>query len=322
MEWIKNAWSSILSLLPWIVAVMVIRIIAIKRINSKIDTLSKVENRENENDYVIKEFRGIGGLFLIATIFLLGLLLFAFIDGQANLFIVFVLGFFIVITGTCTLHLFLWRVSVHGDLIEHRSLLGITKHYNFKDITKGIYKENETLEVYIDDKKICAFDKNVDSTMFEYGMRKRNIPIEEKSNFEKGVCIVKPQSVYYVMPGLFSLAFIGCSLAVTIEAKEIIVDSLVMLTFAIIPGVLFLEFISDKVIIQGEWLYRKKFLRKTYKIKLSEITNIKREKSLFKENLVLYEGKKRIAMIWTKNKNINWLQAKISNERKMKSTVK
>ena len=30
MEWIKNAWSSILSLLPWIVAVMVIRIIAIK----------------------------------------------------------------------------------------------------------------------------------------------------------------------------------------------------------------------------------------------------------------------------------------------------
>ncbi|HBH3443523.1 TPA: hypothetical protein KSJ73_001778 [Clostridioides difficile] len=95
-----------------------------------------------------------------------------------------------------------------------------------------------------------------------------------------------------------------------------------MLIFAIIPGVLFLEFISDKVIIQGEWLYRKKFLRKTYKIKLSEITNIKREKSLFKENLVLYEGKKKIATIWTKNKNINWLQAKISNERKMTSKVK
>lgn len=153
--------------------------------------------------------------------------------------------------------------------------------------------------------------------MFEYDMRKRNIPIEVKSTR-----IVRPQSVYYVMPALFSLAFIGCSLAVTIEAKEVIMDSLIMLIFAIISGALFLVFVSDKVIIQEKWLYRKKFLRKTSKIKLSEITNIKREKSLFKENLVLYEGKKRITTIWTKNKNINWLQAKILAERKIKNRIK
>ena len=101
--------------------------------------MEQTKNSENEKDYVIKEFCGIGGLFLVATIFLSGLLLFAFIDGQATLFIVFVLSFFIVITGACTLHLFLWRVSVRGALIECRSLFGITKCYNFKDITKKVY---------------------------------------------------------------------------------------------------------------------------------------------------------------------------------------
>lgn len=303
-------------------AVIAIKIMTTKVINSKMNSLSKVENRENENDYVIKEFRGIGVLFLIATIFLIGLLLFAFIDGQANFFIIVILGFLIVITGICTLHLFLWRVLVRGDLIYCRSLFGITKCYNFKDVTKGIYKENGTLEIYADNKKICAFDKNVDSIMFEYGMRKRKIPIEENLNFEKETCIVRPQRVYYVMPGLFSLAFMVCSLAVAIECKEIVIDSLVMLIFSIISGVLFLKFFSDKVVIQEKWLYRKKFLRKTYKIKLSEITKTKREKRFFKENLVLYEGEKRIVEIWTKNKNVNWLQAKILNERKMKNTTK
>ena len=318
MDWLKNMGDSFVSLLPWIVAVIVIKVIATKKIHSRIEALNTIEEGENDENYGIKELRGIGILFLVATLFFTGLLMFAFIDGQSNVFIVLILSVFIITSGISTLYLFIWRVSVHGDLIEHRSFLGIKKIYNFKDITKGIYRKNGTLEVYVGDKKICIFDENVDATMFEYGMRKRNIPIEERMECEGEKYIIRPKKVYFIMPGLFFLAFIGCSIAVTFEAGKIIIDSLVMLMFACIAGTLFGEFISDKTIVQEGCLYRKKFLRKTYKIKLSEITSMERKRGLVKEYLILYRNGKKIAAIWTKNENINWLQAKILEEKKKK----
>ncbi|MBS5053141.1 MAG: hypothetical protein KHZ49_13525 [Clostridiales bacterium] len=72
----------------------------------------------------------------------------------------------------------------------------------------------------------------------------------------------------------------------------------------------------DKVIIQEECLYRKKFLKKTYTVKLSEITGMERKRGIIKEYLILYKNGKKIASIWTKNENINWLQAKILEEKK------
>ncbi len=51
-------------------------------------------------------------------IFFSGLLLYGFIDGQADFSVIVAYGILIAFSGICTLHLFLWRVKVNHDVIE------------------------------------------------------------------------------------------------------------------------------------------------------------------------------------------------------------
>jgi len=57
----------------------------------------------------------------------------------------------------------------------------------------------------------------------------------------------------------------------------------------------------DKTIVKDGWLYRNGFLRKNCKIRLTDITQMKRKKNLFGEALILYKNQKKIAKISARN---------------------
>ena len=46
----------------------------------------------------------------------------------------------------------------------------------------------------------------------------------------------------------------------------------------------------DKTIVKDGWLYRNGFLRKNCKIRLTDITQMKRKKNLFGEALILHKN--------------------------------
>ena len=60
----------------------------------------------------------------------------------------------------------------------------------------------------------------------------------------------------------------------------------------------------DKTIVKDGWLYRNGFLRKNCKIRLTDITQMK-----------------RIAKISARNRNVDWLQVKIAEIKKDKKKL-
>ena len=249
------------------------------------------EKNIDENNYSIQEEGWLGILFLVGTIFFSGLLLYGFIDGQADFSVIVAYGILIAFSGICTLHLFLWRVKVNHDVIEYRSFFG-KKYYKFSDITRSVHKENGTLEIYAGDKIIFKFDENISASLFANSLSKHKISQETWLSCRDKKCIIRPKESHYVLPGIFFL-----------------------------PGGIFFYFLMDKTIVKDGWLYRNGFLRKNCKIRLTDITQMKRKKNLFGEALILYKNQKKIAKISARNRNVDWLQVKIAEIKKDKKKL-
>lgn len=308
----------ILSILPWVAALLVIRTIKIKKINRELKTLEQLEEKNiDENNYSIQEERWLGILFLVGTIFFSGLLLYGFIDGQADFSVIVAYGILIAFSGICTLHLFLWRVKVNHDVIEYRSLFG-KKYYKFSDITRSVHTENGALEIYAGEKKIFKFDENISTSLFENSLSKHKISQETWLGCRDKECIIRPKEIHYVLPGIFFLYLVYNSVILVSNAKE---TAFVFLLFSLVPGSIFFYFLMDKTIVRDGWLYRNRFLRKNCKIRLTDITQMKRKKNLFGETLILYKNQKKIAKISARNRNVDWLQVKIAEVKKDKKKL-
>ena len=78
------------------------------------------------------------------------------------------------------------------------------------------------------------------------------------------------------------------------NAKE---TAFVFLLFSLVPGGIFFYFLMDKTIVKDGWLYRNGFLRKNCKIRLTDITQMKRKR------------------------NVDWLQVKIAEIKKDKKKL-
>ena len=309
----------ILSILPWVAALLVIRAIKIKKINRELKTLEQLEEKNiDENNYIIQEEGWLGILFLVGTIFFSLLLLYGFIDGQATFSVILAYGILIAFSGICTIHLFLWRVKVNHDVIEYRSLFG-KKYYKFSDITRSVHKENGALEIYAGDKKIFKFDENISTSLFENSLYKHKILQETWLGCRDKECIIRPKESHYVLPGIFFLYLVYNSVILISDAKE---TAFVFLLFSLVPvGIIFYS-LMDKTIVRDGWLYRNGFLRKNCKIKLTDITRVERRKNLFGETLILYKDQKKIARISARNRNVDWLQVKIAEIKKEKKKLK
>lgn len=308
----------ILSILPWVAALLVIRAIKMKKINCELKTLEQLEEKNiDENNYSIQEERWLGILFLVGTIFFSGVLLYGFIDGQADFSVIVAYGILIAFFGICTLHLFLWRVKVNHDVIEYRSLFG-KKYYKFSDITRSVHTENGALEIYAGEKKIFKFDENISTSLFENSLSKHKVSQEIWLDCRDKECIIRPKENHYVLPGIFFLYLVYNSVILVSNAKE---TAFVFLLFSLVPGGIFFYVLMDKTIVRDGWLYRNGFLRKNCKIRLTDITRMERKKNLFGETLILYKNQKKIARISARNRNVDWLQVKIAEVKKDKKKL-
>lgn len=192
----------------------------------------------DENNYSIQEEGWLGILFLVGTIFFSGLLLYGFIDGQADFSVIVAYGILIAFSGICTLHLFLWRVKVNHDVIEYRSFFG-KKYYKFSDITRSVHKENGTLEIYAGDKIIFKFDENISASLFANSLSKHKISQETWLSCRDKKCIIRPKESHYVLPGIFFLYLVYNSVILVFNAKE---TAFVFLLFSLVPGGIFFYF--------------------------------------------------------------------------------
>ena len=79
----------------------------------------------------------------------------------------------------------------------------------------------------------------------------------------------------------------------------------------------------DKTIVKDGWLYRNGFLRKNCKIRLTDITQMKRKKNLFGEALILYKNTEKNTLKFTcpKLEIVDWLQVKIAEIKKDKKKL-
>lgn len=71
----------------------------------------------------------------------------------------------------------LWKIEVNDMEIIYRSTFGRIRKYNFKDITKGVYKKSGAFRVYIGDKRIFTFDDNMEFSLFIEQMKRLHIPV-------------------------------------------------------------------------------------------------------------------------------------------------
>lgn len=107
------------------------------------------EKNIDENNYSIQEEGWLGILFLVGTIFFSGLLLYGFIDGQADFSVIVAYGILIAFSGICTLHLFLWRVKVNHDVIEYRSFFRRKNETRQHDMVLYLIEEMQNKELVI-----------------------------------------------------------------------------------------------------------------------------------------------------------------------------
>lgn len=122
----------LLMILPWIFVWGILCILEKRK--------RKNENgNKDEKRYVIQN----DDIFF--PLFSLGMFLFSFclfysvFFTEFDISVVISVSAFVIFFAILTLDSAIWRVIVDGDIIKYRSFYGITRTYNFNDITKGVY---------------------------------------------------------------------------------------------------------------------------------------------------------------------------------------
>lgn len=161
----------LLMILPWVFAWGIICILE-KRKRKK-DEVGKDEKR-----YVIQNENIFFPIFSLGTFLFSFYLFYAIFFTQYEISEVVSLSVFLIFFAVLTLDSEFWRVTVDGDIIKYRSFYGITRTYNFNDITGGVYTKKGSLKIYIGKKRIFTFYDNLEFSLFESQMRKRKIPLK------------------------------------------------------------------------------------------------------------------------------------------------
>lgn len=264
----------------------------------------------DEKGYMIENDRMLFPAFLLGTFMFLFCLIYALFFMEFDMSVVISCFAFMLFFTVLTLNIGFWRVSVEGEVIKYRSSYGITRTYNFNDITKGVYTKRGSLKIYIENKKIFTFYDNLEFSLFEEQMRKKKIPIEYKNS----VGIIRPQSSYviinvFIFTGLGIFAFLCC----IVENRNLFLCILSLL-FWLTSGITLIDLCFDKVVVEGNIIRRKRFMKKECVIFFENISEVKIHKGVFRNNLVICKDGEKVMTIWMKNDGIDWLKAKLQKE--------
>lgn len=304
MEKILEKISLLQLVLPWILVWGILCVL--EKGKRKKEKMMKEEKR-----YVIKNDNIFFPFFLLGTFLFSFCLFYSIFFTEFDISVVISCSAFVIFFAILTLDSEIWRVTVDGDVIKYRSFYGITKIYNFNDITKGVYTKKGSLKIYIGEKRIFTFYDNLEFSLFEQQMRKKKISIEYKENVE----IIRPQSSYVIINIFVFIAFgIFSFLCCVVESKNLFL-CILSFSFLIISAIILIDLCFDKVVVEGDIIHRKRFMKKECSISFANIEEVKIHKGVFRENLLIYENGKKVMTIWVKNEGVNWLKAKLQKKK-------
>ena len=149
----------LLMILPWIFVWGILCILEKRKRKNE-------DGNKDEKSYVIQNDN------MFFPFFSLGMFLFSFCLFYTVFFTEFDISevisvsVFVIFFAILTLDSAIWRVIVDGDIIKYRSFYGITRTYNFNDITKGVYTKKGSLKIYIEGKRIFTFYDNLEFSLF------------------------------------------------------------------------------------------------------------------------------------------------------------
>lgn len=148
----------------------------IKKQKGSKETLSKY--------YLIQSERYLCWLFSLFSVCSIGLFIYA-IYTHEELWVIMCFLIISTVMLAAALNIGLWKIEVNDMEITYRSTFGRIRKYNFKDITKGVYKKSGAFRVYIGEKRIFTFDDNMEFSLFIDQMNRLHIPVWSYSFFVK-----------------------------------------------------------------------------------------------------------------------------------------
>ena len=158
-------------------------IIPIASVIGVLGYISYKKNQKQKNNkgslskhYLIKSEKYLCWLFSFFSVCSIGLFIYSIYTHEE----LWVIIFFSIISAAMSiaaLSIGLWKIEVNDMEIVYRSTFGRTRKYNFKDITKGVYKKSGAFRVYIGEKRIFTFDDNMEFSLFIAQMNRLHIPV-------------------------------------------------------------------------------------------------------------------------------------------------
>lgn len=141
----------------------------------------KNSNKKTENNlvskyYLIQSEKYLCWLFSIFSVCSIGVFIYA-IYIHEDLWVIILLLIFSTAMLLATLNIGLWKIEVNDMEITYRSTFVRVRKYNFKDITKGVYKKSGAFRVYVGEKRIFTFDDNMEFSLFISQMNRLHIPV-------------------------------------------------------------------------------------------------------------------------------------------------
>ena len=296
------------TIVPWIAVWALLCFLERRKKNGECNIVKR------EKRYIIRNDNVLFPIFLFGTFMFSYCLFNVLTDDPLDILLVILFLIFSLVCLFATLSVKFWKVEVNNDIISYRSCFGISKQYNFNDITGGIYKKSGALRVYIGKKRIFTFDDNMDYSLFEQQMAEKGISVEMIHQKANGFCVIRPQLVYYIVSVIIVIFFLLLIFLLILQEKESTFYFFICIVIELISGLSFFDFLMDKTTVDKNMICRRPGL-KTCKISISEISGIRIKKNLLRSNLVIYKEGKPIMFIWLKNDGVNWLQAKLSKEK-------
>lgn len=126
--------------------------------------------------YLIESEKYLCWLFSFFGACSIGLFIYS-IYTHEELWVIIFLSIISAVMSIAALSIGLWKIEVNDMEIIYRSTFGRTRKYNFKDITKDVYKKSGAFRVYIGDKRIFTFDDNMEFSLFIEQMNRLHIPV-------------------------------------------------------------------------------------------------------------------------------------------------
>lgn len=306
--------------LPFVGAIIVLLVLRYNKEKRERKLKEKVSKRELGEviEYSIRCSK------IMFAIMLSGVIVFGFgfagcyYDNQLNWFTGVGIGAPFLLSLCGFLYSAVWKVSVSGDELAFRNMFGIVRHYKVSDVTCVVLKKTGASAVYIDERKIFTIDELMVAAEFELQLIAANVPRRTPEEFrgmnEECFCVTVT-TTYKILAVILGACYCFIGTVLLKDESRYSFQTMIILVTILAPILTMIDFLSDKVEIEGDIMIRRRLLLFKRIIKIGEIGYVREKKNVFRKNLQIYVNDKKVCSIWLKNSGIDILQRRLVQEK-------